>query len=128
MKTNNFILAILLFFSFFAAYAQQSPKIIAIVTKANWCPTCVNNESRIGSDVIPKIDTNQINLIINDLTNAKTKEVSLQKLKESGLQDLNLKVTGLITFVDPTTKKIVSSIKVTESTDTLLASFSSYNK
>lgn len=116
-------LALLLFFSAFASYAQVESKVIAVVTKANWCPACVKNEVRIGSEVMSKINLNDVLVVMNDLTDDTTKRTAEENLKNNGLENLKLKTTGVISFIDPKTKKVISSISVAEPSDKIVAVF-----
>ena len=79
-------LAIVLFFSALISNAQVEPKVIAVVTKANWCPACVKNEARIGSEVMSKVNLKDVKVVMNDLTNDSTKQTSQANLKENGLE------------------------------------------
>lgn len=116
-------LAVILFFSALVSYAQVEPKVIAVVTKANWCPACVKNEARIGSEVLSKVNFNDVLVVVNDLTDDTTKQTSKESLKKNGLENLKLKTTGEISFIDPKTKKVISSISVAEPSEKIVAVF-----
>lgn len=104
-------------------FAQASPKIIAVVSKAQWCSTCIKNENRVGQEVISSVDTTKITLLINDLSDKQTKNASAESFKKFGLKQANFKSTGVITFIDASSKKILSSISVAESSEKIKEAF-----
>lgn len=118
---------ILLLFTLFLVtntiFAQVSPKIIAVISKAKWCSTCINNENRVGQEVIPSVDITKVTLIINDLSDKQTKSASAESLNKLGLKQANFKSTGVITFIDASSKKMLSSISVAESSETIKEAF-----
>ncbi len=122
MKTlKNTVIIIAILFSA-QIFAQNS--VYAVVTKAKWCPACVKNEARVGTEVISKVDRSKVTILVNDLSDKETKTTSLASLKENGLDNLKLKATGVISFVDAKTKKVISSISVTKSSEEILEEFS----
>ena len=104
-------------------FAQASPKIIAVVSKAQWCSTCIKNENRVGQQVISSVDTTKITLLINDLSDKQTENASAESFKKLGLKQGNFKSTGVITFIDASSKKILSSISVAESSEKIKEAF-----
>jgi hypothetical protein len=104
-------------------FAQVTPKVIAVISKAKWCPTCIKNENRVGQEVIPTIDATKITLVINDLSDKQTKVASAESLNGLGLKQGNFKSTGVITFIDAVSKKIISTISVAESSDKIKEAF-----
>ena len=113
-KLKLMLLAFAIIFISNAAFSQSQPKVIAVLSRANWCPTCVKNDSRIQSEVVANIDKTQVEFIVNDLTNKETKTKSLETLTGLGLEKLKLKTTGIITFIDPVAKKIISDINISK--------------
>lgn len=116
-KLKLIIIAFGVLFLTNAAFSQSQPKVIAVLSRANWCPTCVKNDPRILSEVVANVDKTQVEFIVNDLTNKETKIKSLELLTALGLEKLKLKTTGIITFIDPVTKQIISDIKVSKTTE-----------
>lgn len=123
MKTVQKMMLVMVVLFASHAFAQHKTQVYAVITKASWCPTCVKNEPRIMSEVLPKVDANRVTILVNDLSNKGTKSTSTEKLKESGLSQLKLKTTGIITLVDPSTQKVISSISVSESSQQILTAF-----
>ena len=119
--------SIILLFALFTVsntiLAQATPSVIAVISKAKWCPACVKNESRIGQEVVPAIDTKQFTLVVNDLSDKETKAVSSASLKALGLKESDFKATGNISFVDSKTKKVISTISVAEPTAKIQEAF-----
>lgn len=103
--------------------AQTEPTVIAVVTKAKWCPTCVKNEDRVASEVFSKIDDTKVTILVNDLSDKDTKVTASETLKKAGLENLKLKATGVITFVNAKTKKEISSISVSKSSEEIATAF-----
>lgn len=121
MKTIKFLIVVL--FCSLASFAQTEPKVIAVVSKANWCPACIKNEARVGTEVMSKVDMSKIAILINDLSDKKTKNISAKTMKSNGLEKVNLKTTGVITFIDAKTKKIISNISISKSSEEILEAF-----
>ena len=122
MKTIK-LLAVLLF-SVMSTFAQENKqKVVAVVTKANWCPACVQNGERVMNEVLSKVNTKKVAIVSNDLTDQKTKMSSNESLKQYGINNLDLKETAVISFVDTKTKKVVKSISITKSSKEILKEF-----
>jgi len=51
------------------AQTKETSKIVAVLNRADWCPVCKANETRIMQDVIPGGKDFNVQFIINDLTN-----------------------------------------------------------
>jgi ABC-type Na+ efflux pump permease subunit len=124
---KSFILFVLLTIST-SIHAQTQPKVIAVVSKASWCPTCMKNGERVTNEVLSKVDTSKITVVENDLSDKGTKEKSLEKLKALGLEKGKFKSTGLITFVDATTKKVLSSVNISKTTSEIQGEFDKNSK
>ncbi len=105
-------------------FSQTQPSVYAVVSKAKWCPTCIKNEARVGSEVMPKVDMTKVAVLMNDLSDKTTKEASAQILNENGLGKLKFKSTGVISFVDAKTKKVISTISVAKSSKEIIEAFS----
>jgi thiol:disulfide interchange protein len=124
-QTKKIFIAIVLLLMGATAYAQSESKLIAVVTKADWCGTCKKNEARVGNDVIPAYKDSNITITANDLTNDNTKAESKKNLSALGVYELleNEKNTGQIIFIDAKTKKVISKISVAKSTEELKKAF-----
>lgn len=121
MKTIQFLIVIL--FSSITSFAQTEPKVVAVVTKANWCPACVKNGERVMAEVLSKVDTDKVAIIANDLTDDNTKKVSREELLKFGIENVEFKSTAIISFIDLKTKKIIKRVSVTKGSDELLNEF-----
>jgi hypothetical protein len=119
---KSFIVFILLTIST-SIYAQTQPRVIAVVSKASWCPTCMKNGERVTNEVLSNVDASKITVVENDLSDKETKAKSLERLTALGLDKGKFKSTGLITFVDATTKKVLSSVNISKTTDEILGEF-----
>lgn len=129
MKKLQLVLAIITFFTIStSAFAQSNPKVIAIVSKASWCPACVQNETRIMEDILPKVNQNKVQVVANNLSDATSKTASAKQLLDLGLNKSDFESTGVITFVDAKTKRKISSVKVGKSTSDILKAFENSSK
>lgn len=128
MKTTKVIKVLMAAFFLLAGanlFAQSNSKIIAVVNKADWCSTCQKNGERVMSNVLSKYEEPQVTIGINDLTNDETKAASKKALEKLGVYALiaNEKKTGLVTFIDVKTKKIVGTISVAKSDEEIKDAF-----
>lgn len=121
MKTIK-ILIIVLFCSL-ASFAQTEPKVVAVVTKANWCPACVKNGERVLTEVLSKVDTEKVAIIANDLTDDNSIKVSRKALLSFGIENIEFKTTAIISFIDLKTKKVIKRVSVTKNSNELLEEF-----
>ncbi|MFM9989094.1 hypothetical protein [Flavobacterium sp.] len=120
---KKILLAAVILFSV-QMFSQTQPSVYAVVSKAKWCPTCVKNDARVGSEVMSKIDMTKVTVLVNDLSDKETKIVSAETLKANGLENLKLKSTGVISFINVKTKKVISTISVSKSSEEILKAFS----
>ena len=106
-------------------YAQSSSKVIAVVNKADWCGTCEKNGERVMMNVFSKYKEPQVTLVNNDLTDDKTKAASKEALEKLGVYALvaGEKKTGLVTFIDTKTKKVVGTISLAKSNEEIKEAF-----
>lgn len=121
MKTIKILIVVL--FSSLASFAQTEPKVVAVVTKANWCPACVKNGERVMTEVLSKVDTEKVAIIANDLTDDNSKKVSREALLNFGIENIEFKATAIISFIDLKTKKVIKRISVTKNSNELLEEF-----
>lgn len=125
MKHLKSFLIIVLFLFSLGGFAQTNTKVIAVVTKADWCPTCKVHGSRVVSEVLPLYNAPQVKIIVNDLTDKQTKATSKAVLMSEGIEKATSKsnTTGEITFINATTKKIISKISVAKSNEEIKNAF-----
>jgi hypothetical protein len=125
MKHLKSFLIIVLFLFSLGGFAQTNTKVIAVVTKADWCPTCKVHGSRVVSEVLPLYNAPQVKIIVNDLTDKQTKATSKAALVSEGIEKATSKsnTTGEISFINATTKKIISKISVAKSNEEIKKAF-----
>ena len=119
MKKLICALALVMGFTF-AASAQAQPKVIALLTKASWCPVCQANGPRFMKDVMPMVMKNkEVKMVMNDLSDKKTTTMSKDMLEKAGIYDFAEKnpATGMLYFFDAKTKKLISKVSLAESND-----------
>ncbi len=114
----------LFFASFFllglaaGVFAQsQNPKVIALINKASWCPVCQANGPRFEKDIMPMVMNNtDVKMVMNDLSNDQTKTASADMLEKAGVAKFAKKntATGVLYFLDPTSKKLISKISISK--------------
>ncbi|HVM88812.1 MAG TPA: hypothetical protein VMT76_11550 [Puia sp.] len=93
-----------------------TPKIYAVINRADWCPVCKANGGKIMSEVMPACKNLKVQFVANDLTNDKSISASVAELKKNNLYNTvkETKATGIILLVDAKTKKLVKQISVAE--------------
>jgi len=102
------------------AFSQPGKKLVVMVTRANWCPTCRANEGKIKNELIPYYSSSKdIVIVINDVTNKRTKNKATPLLQSSGVYEIAQKeqATGVISLINPLTGKTINRIYVSYSLD-----------
>ena len=110
----------------FSAQAQNNAKVIALLNKADWCPICKANGPRVEKDLMPMIMQNkEVHLVVNDLSNDKTKAVSSPMLKKSGIVSFAKmnNGTGMIYFLNAKSKMLISSASLAESNEEIMKAY-----
>lgn len=97
----------------------EEPKVIVIVTKANWCGTCKANGARTVENFTTNNQDNYFQLVANDLTDKNTKKTSLESLKKIGYDKIGKKLssTGTLSFYDSKSKKLITQVSVSKSNE-----------
>ncbi len=55
-------------------FSQTNKKLVVMVTRADWCPTCRANEGKIKNELLPAYtNSKEVAVVINDVTNRRTK-------------------------------------------------------
>ncbi len=99
-------------------FSQTNKKLVVIITRANWCPTCRANEGKIKNELLPAYsNSKEVAVVINDVTNRRTKAKSKPVLQAAGVYDISLKeqATGLVTIINPATGSILKRLYVSSS-------------
>lgn len=128
MKTKAFTTSlVVLLFVAFSAMAKNDAKVIAVVNKAEWCPTCKENGMRAMAALKANNTDGSIQFIMNDLTNDETKKQSAGSLKKAGLKDAMAKYngTGNVYFFDAKSKKLLDNVSVAKDDEKLAATLAS---
>jgi hypothetical protein len=98
------------------------PRVYAIINKADWCPVCQANGSKVMNEVMPACRNLDIKFLANDLTNEQTIAKSATELKKAkvfnAIKETN--ATGLILLVDTKTKKIIKQISVAKPAEEII--------
>jgi hypothetical protein len=101
-----------------AVFSQTNKKLVVMVTRANWCSTCRANEGKIKNELLPAYtNSKEVIVVINDVTNRRTKAKSKPVLQAAGVYDISLKeqATGLVTIINPVTGSILKRLYVSYS-------------
>ena len=117
MKRLILAFALVLSFSFAASAQNAQPKVIALLTKASWCPVCQANGPRFMKDVMPMVMKNKdVKMVMNDLSNKSTITMSKDMLDKAGIYDFAEKnsATGMLYFFDAKTKKLISKVSLAD--------------
>jgi thiol:disulfide interchange protein len=101
--------------------AGNGSKVIAVINKADWCPTCEKNGERAMAAFMENNKDGAIHFVANDVTNDETKKKSAEELKKLGLDEkmAAYKGTGVAYFFDADTKTLVHQISVAKSNEEL---------
>lgn len=110
----------------FSAQAQTDAKVIALLNKADWCSVCKANGPRVEKDLMPMIMQNKkVKLVVNDLSNDKTKAISNPMLEKAGIVSFAKKNngTGMLYFLNAKTKVLISSASLADSNDEIMKAY-----
>lgn len=105
---------------------EKEAKVIVMVNTATWCPACVGNGARVEKEILSSYMKNpDVSIVVNDLSNDETKKTSKASCEKAGITNIAEanKGTGVIYFVDAKTKKMISQISVTKTTEEINAAF-----
>ena len=120
MKQLICALALVMSFSFAASAQNAQPKVIALLTKASWCPVCQANSPRFMKDVMPMVMKNkEVKMVMNDLSDKKSIAMSKGMLEKAGIYNFAEKnpATGMLYFFDGKTKELISKVSLAESNE-----------
>ncbi|MEO8886911.1 MAG: hypothetical protein ABI367_12665 [Mucilaginibacter sp.] len=115
---KKLLVATLLFMGIAVSGFAQSAKVIALVNKASWCPICQANGPRFEKDIMPMAMANKdVQIVMNDLSDNKTKAASEPMLKKVGIVSFAKKNTdtGTLYFIDAKSKKLISQVSLAQS-------------
>lgn len=110
---------------FFSANAQTkatTPKVYAVINKADWCPTCQANGAKLMNEVMPACMNLKVKFVANDLTNEQTVAKSATELKKYNVFNAvkETKSTGVILLVNAKTKKVIKQISVSKPSEEII--------
>lgn len=120
MKKLIFAIALVMSFSFAASAQNVQPKVIALLTKASWCPVCQANGPRFMKEVMPMVMKNkEVEMVMNDLSDKKTVAMSKGMLEKAGIYKFaqNNPATGILYFFDAKSKELISKVSLAESNE-----------
>ena len=115
---KKLLVATALFMGMAISGFAQHAKVIALVNKASWCPVCQANGPRFEKDVMPMAMANKdVQIVMNVLSDDKTKAASLPMLQKAGIASFARKNTGTGTlyFIDAKSKKLISEVSLAKS-------------
>jgi hypothetical protein len=119
MKTLKTIFTSIILVTLFSVsvMAQSSAKVIAVVNRADWCPTCEKNGERAMAAFMENNKEGVFQFVVNDLTNDETKAKSAEDLKKAGVHEAvaNFNSTGMVYFFTAETKVLIDKISVSKS-------------
>jgi hypothetical protein len=133
MKTVKSILAsvVLVMLVSVSVFAQSETKVIAVINRADWCPTCKQNGERAMAAFMANNKDMSIQFVANDVTDDNTKQKSAVELKKLGLDKVvaeNCKATGVTYFFNPKTKALISQVSVAKTDSELAAALTAAKK
>jgi thiol:disulfide interchange protein len=100
-------------------FAQNPPKILAVVNSASWCSVCKANGERAMGAFMENNKSGEIQFVMNDVSNAETSKKSAAELTKLGLTKAMLpyKASGVVYFFDAKTKEPLTQITVANSNE-----------
>ncbi|MFI2744525.1 hypothetical protein ACG2LH_17455 [Zhouia sp. PK063] len=121
MKNLKLMMVTTLFTILFSvgAFAQNSPKIIAVINKADWCSVCKANEERAMNAFKENNKDGVYQFVINDISNAETAKKSAIEINKLGLAKVMepYKATGIVCLFDAKTKKPINQLLMSLSSE-----------
>ncbi|MGS0748767.1 hypothetical protein [Halpernia sp. GG3] len=120
------LVIILTMIGMFTAQAQNNAKVIAVLNKADWCPICKANGPRVEKDLMPMMMQNKdLQFVVNDLSNDKTKAVSNAMLAKAGIASFSKmnNGTGMIYFLNAKSKMLISSASLADSNEEIVKAY-----
>jgi hypothetical protein len=160
MKRLKTVITILLMATGFVSNAQHSnnistqpdsPKLIAVVNRANWCAVCRANGERFGALIMPYASKG-LNIYINDLTNDATKAASKSALEKENIYDAviaiprkgmgkmlkscglakdkkqSLQPAGIVTFINPKNHKQIKQLSIASTDEEMKSTIEKFLK
>ncbi|MBS1666967.1 MAG: hypothetical protein JST58_06290 [Bacteroidetes bacterium] len=121
MKKTFLFLALCLI-SATSLFSQSDKKLVVMITRANWCPTCKANESKIKTGLIPAYSASKdIEVVLNDVTNRRSKARSKPLLEAAHVYPIAEKelATGTVLLINPATGAILRKMYVSDSLEEL---------
>lgn len=121
MKSLKLIFASLIFTLVISGniFAENPPKILAVVNSAEWCSVCKAHGQRAMGAFMENNKDGAIQFIMNDLSNAESQKKSAIELKKAGISASmkNYKASGIAYFFDAKTKTPITQITVANTND-----------
>ncbi len=120
MKHLIFALALVMGISFSASAQNAHPKVIALLTKASWCPVCQANGPSFEKDIMPMVMENKdVKMVMNDLSDNNSKAMSKGMLEKAGIYKFAEKnpATGMLYFFNAKSKKLISKVSLASSNE-----------
>jgi hypothetical protein len=108
-----------LLFSMIQISGKLNAQVIAVINRADWRHVCKENGSKVMNEIMPAFKMGEIDFIINDLTDEKTKESSMMSLEKAGIYNAvkKEKMTGSIVIINKKTGKEIERISVAKPTE-----------
>ena len=117
---KKLVIVTMLFIGMAITGFAQKVKVIALVSKANWCHVCKDNGPRFEKDIMPMaMENKDVQIVMNDLTDDNTKAASLPMLQKAGIEKFAIKnnATGMLYLIDASTKKLIAKISLAENNE-----------
>lgn len=100
-------------------FAQNAPKIVAVVNSASWCSVCKANGERAMGAFMENNKSGEIQFVMNDISNEESTKKSAIEIAKLGLSKAMLpyKASGVVYFFDAKTKEPITQITVANSNE-----------
>src|SRR6185312_5740786 len=126
MKHLIFALALVMGIYFSASAQNAHPKVIALLTKASWCPVCQANGPRFQKDIMPMVMENKdVEMVMSDLSYNNSKAMSKEMLEKARIYKFAEKnpATGMLYFFNAKSKKLISKVSLASSNEEIKESY-----
>jgi hypothetical protein len=108
-----------LLFSVIQISGKLNAQVIAVINRADWCHVCKENGNKVMNEIMPAFKMGEVDFIMNDLTDEKTKKSSMMSLEKVGVYNAvkKDKMTGSIVIINKKTGKEIERISVAKPTE-----------
>ena len=104
------------------SFVKSLPKLVVIVTGADWCNGCKGDRIRIKNEIYPMYNKGNVKFIEYDLSNDSTIKNSQKIMKSLGIVKIAKEIsgTGHILFANPGSKRSIKKITIKSTNEEII--------